>query len=194
MSPRVFLLLCGASVIACSSTTNSRGYDEPDAAPPAGLDAGAGRADAGGGADSESGTGNGPVFGGTEAGVTTGQCERTLAVGALSISNAACFVNQHVENVTTKLEFPCAGGVAKATFGGHTFTGTVSGDTIELQDVEPFLFNGCDWQSTETIQGDLANGTVTYSYTEKPVVSCPDTPCTASGSLQVTAGAVTPVK
>jgi hypothetical protein len=122
------------------------------------------------------------------------QCERSLSVGALSISQSTCFINQHVENLTTTLLFPCAGGHATATFSGHAFTGTVAGDAILLQDVEPFPFNGCEWQSTEVIQGDLASGSLTYTYSEHPVVSCPETPCTASGALAVSAGDVTVVK
>jgi hypothetical protein len=99
-------------------------------------------------------------------------------------------VNEHVSNKTASLSFACAGGTATATFAGHTFTGTANGDVIALEDVEKFLFHDCQWESTETIQGDLSTGKLAYSYSEKPVVSCPDNPCTASGEVAVSAGAV----
>ena len=122
-------------------------------------------------------------------------CERDLAMGKLTISNETCFVNQHVENKTTKLEFLCAGGKAQADFGGHLFTGTVTADEeISLQNVEPFVFNGCDWISTEKIEGDLSKGTLRYTYSEKPKTTCPDNPCTASGDLEVEAGEVVVVR
>jgi hypothetical protein len=121
-------------------------------------------------------------------------CARDLDVGKLTISQSACFVNQHVENQKTTLTFPCVGGVAEAKFGGHTFKGTVQGDVVALKDVEPFVFNSCQWESTEKIEGNLATGTVKYSYTERPLQSCTDTPCTASGNLAVNAGAVVVIK
>lgn len=118
-------------------------------------------------------------------------CERDVSMGAISISSPSCFVNEHVSHKTAKLSFACAGGSdATIVFDGHTFSGTVNGDEIDLSDVEKFMFDNCQWESTERIQGDLATKTLTYSYSEKPVVSCPDTPCTASGSVTVSAGEV----
>jgi hypothetical protein len=121
-------------------------------------------------------------------------CARDLQVGKLTISQSACFVNQHVENQTTTLTFPCVGGAAEAKFGGHLFKGTVQGDVVALKDFEPFVFNSCQWESTEKIEGNLGTGSVKYSYTERPLQSCTDTPCTASGNLAVTAGAVVVIK
>jgi hypothetical protein len=136
------------------------------------------------------------VSGDAKAPPPTGiDCERELAMGKLTISNAACFVNQHVENKTTKLEFLCAGGKAQADFDGHLFTGTVTADEeISLVNVEPFVFNNCDWISTEKIEGDLSKGTLRYTYSEKPKTTCPDNPCTASGDLEVEAGEVVVVR
>ncbi|MFO0668039.1 MAG: hypothetical protein U0235_00240 [Polyangiaceae bacterium] len=37
--------------------------------------------------------------------------------------------------------------------------------------VEPFIFNSCQWQSTETISGDLATQTLNYDYAEKPLAA-----------------------
>jgi hypothetical protein len=83
-------------------------------------------------------------------------CEREIALGKVAISNPACFVNEHVSNKTTTLEFACPGGTATATFAGHTFSGTIAGDVIALTNVEKFTFNNCQWESTEKISGDLA--------------------------------------
>lgn len=133
--------------------------------------------------------------GASDGGVVGTDCEREITMGGLTIQPAAtCFVNEHVSNQKTTLQFACNGGAAKAAFGTHQFTGTVTGNHIELTDVEPFVFNACDWKSTEKIAGDLDTGTVTYAYTEKPVVSCTDTPCTAGGTVTVKAGEVVVVR
>jgi hypothetical protein len=168
--------LSAVAVMACSSSSRTSSFAEdggsdasspPLAPPPAPLGGDAGQ-DAGGSA-----------------------CERDVSMGAISISNPSCFVNEHVSNKTAKLSFACGGGSdATIVFDGHTFTGTVNGDTIDLSDVEKFIYNSCQWESTERIQGDLSTKTLTYSYSEKPVVSCPDTPCTASGTITVSAGEV----
>ena len=138
-----------------------------------------------------------PSFGdgGGVDGSTGTDCEREITMGGLTISPAAtCFVNEHVSNQKTTLKFACNGGAATASFGTHVFTGSVTGNQISLTDAEPFVFNSCDWKSTEKITGDLDSGTVTYSYTEKPVVSCTDTPCTAGGTVTVKAGDVVVVR
>lgn len=176
-------------LVACATSTrtgDSNGDPTSDAGQ-SGDDGGAQTGDSGGGGPSDA-----TLFGDTYA--PNAQCERDLDVGALSISNSACYVNQHVENQKTKLFFPCAGGAANAMFGGHTFSGTVSGNLVSLKDVEPFIFNACQWQSTETIQGDLSSASLRYDYTEKPLADCTDTPCIASGDLAVSAGSVNVVK
>jgi hypothetical protein len=168
---------------ACSSSASRSGFPDEDA--------GANVDDAGADASAP------PIFGDAaarDATVSGTSCERDITLGQVAISNQACFVNEHVSNKKTKLAFACSGGAASATFDGHVFTGTIAGDVIALTDIEKFTFNNCQWQSTEKIDGDLTKGTLTYSYTEKPVVSCPDTPCTAGGTVSVSAGAIVVVK
>lgn len=122
-------------------------------------------------------------------------CKRDLTIGALSVSNAQCTINEHVSNRKTTLLFPCAGGAATADFDGHSFTGTVSKDgKLVLTDEEAFTFRDCEWIGTERIEGDLSSGELTYTYSEKPKTTCPDLPCTASGSLSVAAGDVVVVR
>jgi hypothetical protein len=176
-----FFVSCAAVVAACSSSSRSSFDGDSPAEKDAGAEAGPAASDA-----------SGPIFAdaGSKDAASGSSCEREIAMGKLTISNPSCFVNEHVSNKTTKLAFACAGGAASATFAGHTFTGTVQGDVIALTNVEKFLFNNCQWESTEKIDGDLSKGSLFYSYTEKPVVSCPDTPCTASGTVAVSAGAV----
>ncbi len=135
-----------------------------------------------------------PRFAMDAAPVPEPSCERELKVGKLTLSDGACFVNQHVENQTATLHFPCAGGAVTTKFGPHLFTGMVTGNHLSIRNVEPFVFNACDWISTETIEGDLATAAVTYTYSESPKVSCRDRPCTAEGKLAVTAGEVVVVK
>lgn len=181
-----FALGLGAAglLVAACGAEGSRTYGDPDEADGATPEGGSTE----GGSSSP-----GPIIpdgGKAPDGSTNQQCERELVMGKLSISNAACFVNEHVSNQTTKLEFPCAGGAATAVFQGRTFKGTVNGNVISLSNVEVFVFNACDWQSTEVIKGDLATKTISYTYTEKPVTTCPDMPCTAGGTVTVNAGAV----
>ena len=173
---RAWLFGFSVLAVACSSSSSRSSF---------GDDAGT--------APSSSSPAPPPPGAGFDAGHEAGgsSCERDVSMGAISISNPSCFVNEHVSNKTAKLSFACAGGSdATIVFDGHTFTGTVNGDKIDLSDVEKFMFNNCQWESTERIQGDLATKTLTYSYSEKPVVSCPDTPCTASGTVTVSAGEV----
>ena len=178
------VFLAGFAVVAaCSASSSRSGFP--------GDDAGTSVDDAATDASAP------PIFGDAAARDATGSgtsCERDITLGKVSISNQACFVNEHVSNKKTKLAFACAGGAASATFDGHVFVGTITGDVIALADVETFTFNSCQWQSTEKIDGDLAKGTLTYSYAEKPVVTCPDTPCTAGGSVSVSAGEIVVVK
>lgn len=170
-------------VVACANSVSS---PEPDATKPTPVDASREAAK-----DEPP-----PQFTSGDADVPTkGDCERDVAVGALTISMSTCFVNQHVENRTTKLKFPCGGGAATADFDGHHFTGTVTADDeLSLTNVEPFVFYDCDWISTEKIEGNLSKGTLTYSYSEKPKTTCPEPPCTADGNLDVTAGEIVVVR
>jgi hypothetical protein len=181
-SPSYLALPLAALLLGACSANAGRGF-EPVLADASSPDAAA---------DAETEIADAGSFGDVVAPGTN--CARDLQVGKLSISQSACFVNQHVENQTTTLTFPCAGGAAEAKFGGHLFKGTVQGDVLALKDIEQFVFNSCQWESTEKIEGNLATTTVKYSYTERPLQSCTDTPCTASGNLAVTAGAVVVIK
>ena len=129
-----------------------------------------------------------------DAGLEGKTCERDIDVGALTLSMSTCFVNEHVANRSGKLVFPCKGGDASISFSGKVFEGSVDGDELDLELVEPFLFNGCQWESTETIKGDLSTSDLAYPYTERKLANCTDTPCTADGSLKVESGEVVVVK
>lgn len=177
---------CGA--VACSSSARSIAPSDAGSAGADAATADAGRRDAGGSARD-----SGDPFSG-EGGRSGQTCERQIDVGALSLSGAACFVNEHVSHRSGTLRFPCDDGAATIEFAGKKFSGTVKGDQVDLVLVEPFIFNSCQWQSTETISGDLATQTLNYDYAEKPLAACTDTPCTAGGALDVTSGAVTVVK
>lgn len=121
-------------------------------------------------------------------------CERSIDVGALTISNETCYVNEHVSNRSGTLSFPCEGGKASVNFNGKKFSGTIKGDAVFLELVEPFVFNSCQWESTETIDGDLASGTLSYAYKERPLAACTDTPCTGNGTLTAEGGEIVVVK
>lgn len=140
--------------------------------------------------------GGSDTFGESDGGYAAdAECERELDVGSLELSDDRCTVNEHVEYEKATLRYACNGGKATATFGEIDFEGSISADGfITLKAVAPFVFNGCNWVSTEIIQGDLESGTLDYQYTEKPKTSCPDTACNGSGELEVSAGEVTVVK
>ncbi len=181
---RALVGILSLSLLACSAAGRGVGSSAADAAAPTAADAGASSrpkdADAAAAFDPDADAPQG--------------CERDLEVGALTLSSNTCFVNEHVQNQSGKLRFPCKGGDASVEFAGKTFEGTVKGDVISLRLVEPFMFNGCQWQSTETIKGDLSTNTLVYTYVEKKLANCTDTPCTADGDLAVSSGAVVVVK
>jgi hypothetical protein len=74
-------------------------------------------------------------------------------------------MNQQVGAGAT-LTFPCAGGVATATFGTQPFSGTVTGTSVVLSNTADFTLETCGLQSQQTITGDLATGQLVYQYGE----------------------------
>lgn len=175
-----------SAVAACSASGRSLGYVTDGGSNDGASVVDAGRVDAKGD--------GGPIFA-ADADLEGRTCERPIDVGALTLSMETCFVNEHVANRSGTLSYPCEGGAATLAFAtGKKFTGTVDGDKVELELIEPFVFNACQWESTETIRGDLSKNELAYVYTEKPLAACTDTPCTADGKLAVESGEVIVVK
>lgn len=183
--------LLGAALVAAVPLAACAEGREATFDPPAdaGVEGGADetpRADAGG----AEGGGFTPADAGTPV---SGECFRELSTGRLVLSDARCFTNQYIENTKAKVYFPCTGGDAEVSFGPQKFVGTVRGDVLDAENEEDFVYDGCRWRSTQRIKGDLSKGTLQYTYNEVALQTCAGQfPCTASGNLQASAGAVQP--
>lgn len=98
-----------------------------------------------------------------------GTCGATLVV-RYTATRGGCVIDERVTRAPGRLEFPCQGGPATATFGDSQFVGTVMGTTVNLALRTRFHFtDGCDWESVQGITGDLARGALAYSYAEAPL-------------------------
>lgn len=115
-------------------------------------------------------------------------CTKTISVPSISLSNSACGdINTQVTKSTVTLTYPCAGGVATATFGQQAFTGSVTAGKLLITNVMPFDLQSCHLESTQTITGDLATAALTWSYGERFLGgNCSgDIICTATGKVKV---------
>lgn len=115
------------------------------------------------------------------------RCNATLTVGTFRPSSPTCSFNEKVSRGPGKLEFPCDGGTAAATFGTQTFRGTVSSTTVLLTQSELFNFRGCSVQSTQRITGARSSSTASYSYSERIIGgSCTGvSTCTATATVEI---------
>ena len=99
-----------------------------------------------------------------------------------------CTIDERVTHAPGALHYPCAGGAATALFGTTTFTGTVVGGVVDLRLSTRFHFtDGCDWESAQTISGNLGNNELVYVYREAPLpgqARCANA-CVANGSVNV---------
>lgn len=122
-------------------------------------------------------------------------CARDLEFGALKTSSATCVNNEKVAYAKTVVEYACdVGGPVTVKFGPQTFEGDIQGTYIRLKNVETFnpgppteTNPKCQWETTQTIEGDLVKGTLKYRYTEKILTKglCRATPCVTDASLAV---------
>ena len=113
-------------------------------------------------------------------------CTKTLTFEALSVT-PGCWVDEKVSHRSSKLEYPCGSGDAKADFAAP-FVGAVNGSKLELDAATTFAWgDGCQWQSHQRIVGSLDAGTIEYSYEEHPIVEthCASSHCKATGHGRV---------
>jgi hypothetical protein len=131
-----------------------------------------------------------PVDAGTTA-PDTGPvtCTKTLTIPSVSLSNKVCTdINTQVTKANAvTLTYPCAGGVATATFGQQPFTGSVTGGKLLITNVMPFDLQSCHLESTQTISGDVTTPALTWSYGERFLSgNCSgDIICTATAKVNV---------
>jgi len=116
-------------------------------------------------------------------------CTRTLVVPRTD-GAGGCWIDEHVTRQPGTLSLPCDGkdGAAEAVFGDRHFTGTVASGRVHLVLHTQFHFSdGCNWGTTQTIDGALAGGHLGYGYQEFPLpgqTGCASA-CRATGDVQV---------
>jgi hypothetical protein len=129
-----------------------------------------------------------PADGGAPDGAAI--CHRVLRVGPVTPTPSTCWIDERVGKKTAPLTYPCAGGAAAADFGTR-FEGTAdSSGNLRLEATTTFHWSGdgCTWQSTQRIGGNLGAGELVYAYEERPVEGsgCAPAKCTARAAVRVT--------
>ena len=98
------------------------------------------------------------------------ECEATVRLVELKKSTPTCVLTEHVSGDAGKLTWPCKGdGVASIQFAAVRFEGEVRGGLLDVRLSSSFPFrDGCQWQSEQTITGEIASGALQYGYSELP--------------------------
>jgi hypothetical protein len=113
-----------------------------------------------------------------------------LVTGSVPSSPSCIDFPVHAGSTGT-VQYPCAGGTVTADLGGVAFTGSVTDNYVKL-DADVILSpamspdHNCTWDLHHHIEGSIASGTVTYSYSEMVVsgTGC-WSPCTETGTVTV---------
>jgi hypothetical protein len=101
-----------------------------------------------------------------------------------------CWLDEHVTAQPGTLAVPCNGkdGEARAVFGDRSFAGPFTGGTVHLVLHTSFHFeDGCDWATTQTIDGRPRDGHLSYTYKEYPrpgQTGCAN-PCSATADVKI---------
>jgi hypothetical protein len=114
-------------------------------------------------------------------------CERALQAQDATLSCPGGFVDVVARGVGT-LRWECDGRRAEAVFAAGVYRGTVSGDAFALCIRTEFDYvDGCRWQSSQRIEGDIDASRMSLRYDELAIVSDGDCfpPCTASAEIVV---------
>ncbi|HEY1557756.1 MAG TPA: hypothetical protein VGF94_23150 [Kofleriaceae bacterium] len=87
---------------------------------------------------------------------------------------AGCWLDEHVTAQPGVLTVACEGakgdGDARAIFGDRTFSGKMKDGYVNLVLHTRFHYDdGCDWGTTQTIEGRPGDGHLSYSYREFPL-------------------------
>lgn len=102
---------------------------------------------------------------------------------------AGCWIDERVTRSAGLLRYPCEGdGPATVAFGRDVFTGHLRAGsvTVILRTRFPFQ-DGCNWESTQTLQGHIDSGVLGYRYREAPRPGQRNClrGCTATGTAQL---------
>lgn len=97
-------------------------------------------------------------------------CTRSVTLGAIS-KRESCYVDTVAQpgDVGT-LTYPCDGdGEATLTFGNKTFSGAVESGKVDVCTGTEYPFSdGCTWSSAQRISGNVAGGSLRFTYGEAP--------------------------
>lgn len=116
-------------------------------------------------------------------------CTATLRVYDVRV-RSGCVIDERVTAAPGTLVYPCGGGPASVSFGASTFTGSVStnGDVaLEIRTAFPFS-DGCQWETKQFINGNLASGALHYEYREEPNPGQRGCAAACLGTASVTVG------
>ena len=125
-----------------------------------------------------------------DADCEVGDCQPTLLVTGSVASDPGCIDFPVMAGSTGVIEYPCGGGPVTATLGGIQFTGDVTNGFVSLDGVviikPPETPDGCVWQTSHHIEGEVSTGEMSYSYSEM-VLSGDNcwSPCTETGTVSV---------
>jgi hypothetical protein len=116
-------------------------------------------------------------------------CTKTIQSGNVSLSDGVCTdIDTQITKGAVTLTYPCAGGVATATFGTQAFTGTVGATgQVLITNVSNFTLGSCHLEATQTITGAIGTPPLAWSYGERFLSGdCSgDIICTASSKISV---------
>ncbi len=134
-----------------------------------------------------------PLCAVVDGGVPQSVCTANVHVVNVAPSSVTCYVDTVIhtgDNGT--VSYACNGSSsnwAVADFGaGVEFTGSVhDGTVLDLCTGTTFPFSdGCTWASAQRITGDVASGTLSFTYEEQPIAGTGClSPCSASGTILV---------
>ena len=117
------------------------------------------------------------------------RCPTRAKASTVITSAADCWVDEKISGKRGVLKYTCGkDGPASISFGGKVFSGRARKGWMDIHLRTTFNWqDGCKWETIQRIQGKLSGGTLSYSYTERPLKGqrgCFN-PCSASASIKV---------
>jgi hypothetical protein len=125
-----------------------------------------------------------------DADCEVGDCQPTLLVTGSTPSSPSCVDFPVMMGSKGIIEYPCGGGAVSAQLGEILFTGTVQNGVVSLTGTQTLIGpDGCLWKNTHEITGTLADGQLTYWYSEELLNSQGPfmcwSPCTEGGIVKI---------
>lgn len=113
-------------------------------------------------------------------------CTRPLFGGEPTLSCPGGFVDVAARGEGT-LVWECGGSRAEARFGERTYRGTRTGDDVALCIRTEFDYaDGCRWESSQRLEGELSGEALTLTYRERSIAGMDCfPPCTADAIVEL---------